>query len=100
MLESRAKRTTGQEGKKNVLCPLCATGEVVRGCPWGGGFSVRSEDISDTEGEVVSDAVVLGWGDVISNHEILGQDNVVWNVGLGGLFPSGYPFELLRTSRL
>ena len=73
---------------------------MVRGCPWGRGFSVRSEDISDTEGEVVSNAVVLGWGDVISNHEILGQDNVVWDVGLGGLFPSGYPFELLRTSRL
>ena len=36
---------------------------MVRGCPWGGGFSVRSEDISDTEGEVVSNAVVLGWGD-------------------------------------
>ena len=73
---------------------------MVRGYPWGGGFSVRCEDISDTKGEVVSNAVVLGWGNVISNHETLGQDNVVWDVGLGGPFPSGYTFELLRTSRL
>ena len=70
-------------------------GEVVHGCPWGGGFSARGEDISDTEGEVVSNPVVLCWGDVISSHEILGQDNVVWDVGLGGPFPSGYPCELL-----
>lgn len=57
---------------------------MVHGCPWGVDFTVR--------GGLISNDKVLGWSDVFwgnvnSSHEILGQDNVAWDVGLE------YPFQ-------
>lgn len=83
--ENHGLTQTANSGKKpeSTLC----LGEVGRGCPWGGDFSVRSEVLQF--GEVLAWSNIT-WHPVVSSCEILGQDIVIWDVGLG-IHLSGSP---------